>query len=369
MFIIFGSYLILVWLIFSKFKLLRLTWLSGSLAALICIFIIAIFAALLNSLTPTGRIVVGSRVVEVTPNVSGEVIAVPVKPNVSVKAGTVLFQIDPAPFQYKVRQLEAALVAAQHQADALQANLDQANANVTGLEKQVAFQQQRLADIAKLTKSGSATTFREQETLEQLDIATAQLQAAKAQRQSARAGLDSSINGINTTVIQTRAQLDDVKWELKQTTVKAPSDGYVSTMALAVGARALQARAAMSFIVQSDTTIVGTFLQNGFRTIQPGATVRLFFDAEPGRLYEATILAIPKGVGEGEIAVSGTLARVGSIGGTSAYPAVISIPPDTHPDVLRLGTSGTATVFSETAGVIGLIAHILLWAKSYAAYL
>lgn len=369
LFIIFGSYFVLVWLIFSKLKLLRLTWLSGSVAAVIGIFIVAVFAALLNSLTPTGPIVVGSRVVEVTPNVSGEVIAVPVKPNMSVKAGTVLFQIDPAPFQYKVRQLEAALVAAQHQTDVLQANLDQASANVAGREKQVAFQQQRLADIAKLTKSGSATAFREQETLQQLDVATAQLQAAKAQQQSARAALDSSINGTNTTVLQTRAQLDEVKWELEQTTVRAPSDGYVSTMALAVGARALQARAAMSFIVASDITIVGTFLQNGFRTIQPGATVRLFFDAEPGRTYEATILAIPKGVGQGEIAVSGTLARVGSIGGTGAYPAVISIPPDAHPDVLRLGTSGTATVFSDTAGVIGLISRILLWAKSYAAYL
>jgi len=369
MVIILISYLGLIWLFFSRLKLIRLTWVSGSLAALIGVFILAVFAALLNSLTPTGRIVVGSRVVEVTPNVSGEIIAIPVKPNVPVKAGTVLFQIDPAPFQYTVRRLEAALVAAQQQAVVLQANLDQASANVTGLERQVAFHQQRLADIAKLTQSGAGTPFREQDTLEQLDIAIAQLQAAKAQKQGAQAAFDSSIDGVNTTVLQNRALLDDAKWELEQTTVRAPSDGYASTVALAVGARALKARAAMSFIVKSDITIVGTFLQNGFRTIRPGATVRLFFDAEPGRIYEATILDIPRGVGQGEIAVSGTLARVGSIGGAGGYPAVISIPQSADPNILRLGTSGTATVFSETAGVIGLIAHILLWVQSYVAYL
>ena len=369
MLIILISYLVLVWLLFSKLELVRLTWTTGILATLIGTFILAVFGALLNSLTPSGRIVVASRVVEVTPNVSGRIISISIRPNVPVKAGTVLFQIDPAPFQYRVRQLEAALVSAEHQAQVLQANYDQATANVIGLERQVQFHHARIADIAKLATSGAVTAFREQDTQQQLDIATAQLQAARAQQQSTRVALDSSINGVNTTVLQMRAQLDDAKWQLEQTTVRAPSDGYASTVALAVGARALQARAAMSFIVSSDIVIVGTFAQNGFRTIRPGARVRLFFETKPGRLYEATIVDIPTGVGEGQIAVSGTLARIGSIGGTTAYPAVISLPKNADAIFLRLGTSGGATVFSETSGAIGLIAHVLLWIQSYVAYL
>jgi multidrug resistance efflux pump len=268
-----------------------------------------------------------------------------------------------------VSQLEAALVSAQQQAEVLKANYNQASANVTGLEKQVAFHQKRLDDIAKLTGTGVASAFREQDNREQFDIAVFQLQAAKAAQQSARASLNSAIGGVNTSVLQTRAQLDDAQWELEQTTVRAPSDGYVSTMALAVGARALQARAAMSFIVASELTIVGTFSQNGFRTIKPGAEVGLVFDNDPGRIHHATITAIPEGIGEGQIAVSGTLARVTALGGTSAYPAEISIPERADRAMLRLGTSGTATVFADNAGAIGLIARILLWVRSYTAYL
>ena len=52
---------------------------------------------------------IASRVIEVMPNVTGEVVAIPVKPNVLVKAGTVLFEIDPTPYRYKVSQLEASL--------------------------------------------------------------------------------------------------------------------------------------------------------------------------------------------------------------------------------------------------------------------
>jgi multidrug resistance efflux pump len=59
---------------------------------------------------------------EVKPNVAGQVIDIPVKPNEPVKAGAVLFRLDPAPFQYKVNQLEASLTLAQTQAEQLKAS-------------------------------------------------------------------------------------------------------------------------------------------------------------------------------------------------------------------------------------------------------
>jgi len=55
-------------------------------------------------------------VVEVAPSVSGQVIAIPVCPNVPVKAGAKLFQIDPAPIKFKADQLEAPLAGAKQQA-------------------------------------------------------------------------------------------------------------------------------------------------------------------------------------------------------------------------------------------------------------
>jgi multidrug resistance efflux pump len=59
-------------------------------------FYLVTFLALFNYLTPSGRVTVTGRVVEVTPNVTGQIVAIPVKPNVPVKANDVLFQIDPA---------------------------------------------------------------------------------------------------------------------------------------------------------------------------------------------------------------------------------------------------------------------------------
>lgn len=362
-------YVILLWLIFSKLRLVHLSWLSGSIAAVIGLFILAVFVALLNARVPNGRITITSRVIEVTPNVSGEVIAIPVKSNVPVKAGTVLFQIDPTPYRYKVTQLEAALVAAEQNAQVLKANYEQQTANVSGLEAQFAYHQKRLRDLQTALASGSETEFRIQDTQNQFDIAANQLQAVKAAQLSAKLAMDSEIGGVNTSIVQTRAQLDHARWVLAQTTIRAPADGSVTLVALTVGDRALTARSVMSFIVTSEITIVGMFSQNGFQAIRTGADVALVFDNEPGRLYRASIADVAEGVGQGQVAASGTLAKTGAIGGAAVFPAIISIPSDVDQRNLRLGMSGTATVFAKDAGVIGLIGWILIWINSYVAYL
>ena len=213
------------------------------------------------------------------------------------------------------------------------------------------------------------TEFQAQDKQVQYETVSAQLVAAKAAQQSAKLALDSEIGGVNTTVAQLQAQLDNANWELSQASVRAPADGYVTVVALTVGDRALQARSAMSFIVENEITLVGMFSQNGFQTVKEGAAVDIVFDNVPGRIYRAKIIAIPKGIGQGQIAVSGTLARTNALGGATVFPAEISIPDGMSRDSLRLGMSGSATAFADNAGVIGLLASILVWVSSYTAYL
>jgi multidrug resistance efflux pump len=369
MLIILCLYIVALWAIFSKFKLVRWGWASGSAAVLVGLLILATFLALFNYLTPSGRLTVTGRVVEVTPNVSGQITAIPVNSNVLVVAGDVLFQIDPAPFQYKVSQLQASLAGARQQVEILKANYLQATANVTGLTAQVAFNAKRLGDIQQLAAEDANTQFQEQDRRNAYETVMAQLDAAKAAQQSAKLAMDSEISGTNTTVAQIQAQLENANWELSQTTIHAPADGYVTLVTASVGDRALQQQSAMSFIVESEITLVGLFSQNGFETIKDGAPVDIVFDNLPGRIYHARVIAIPKGIGQGQVAVSGTLAKTTSLGGATVFPAVLSIPDDISRDSLRLGMSGGATAFSPSAGVIGLLASILVWISSYTAYL
>ena len=363
------TYVALAWLVFSKFRLVKWGWLSGALTVLIGAFILAAFVAMFNYLTPSGSFVIVSHVIEVTPNVSGQVTAIPVQPNVPVKIGAVLFQIERAPFEYKVKQLQAALAEARQKVEQLKSNVDLAAADIKAVASQLAYAVKNRDAQVRLVQTNSTAKLNAEQAIGQVDMYTAQLVAARARETNAKLALGSEIDGENTTVAQLVAQLDNAKWELGQTTVRAPTDGFVSTMAVAVGARALAARSVMSFIVTDDIVIVGMFPPNGFQTIKPGAKVKLVFADLPGRTFGATIKDIPRGVGQGQIAVSGLLARAGSIGGANAYPAIISIPKEIPREQLRLGMPGTATVFADNAGPIGMLMSILVWISSYTAYL
>jgi multidrug resistance efflux pump len=362
-------YVSIAWLVFFRFRLLPWNWPWRIVTFLLGCTILAVFVALLNTLTPSGRIAVVGRVIEVTPNVAGTVISIPVEPNVLVKAGTILFRIDPAPYDAKVKQLQAAVAEARQKAEQLKAQVDLAVADVKGLDSQLDYAEKRRDDLDKLAKSSATSQFNLQDAVAKADLLAAQLQAARAREINARLALGSEIDGENTAVAQLNAQLENAQWELDQTTVRAASDGYVGTMPLAVGARAVQLRGAMSFIVADDIMIVGVFDQNGFKNIKRGALVKLVFANRPGEVYYSEIGEVLRGTGEGQVAVSGTLARPDTIGTSTAYPARIDVPKDMDTDMLRLGMVGTATVISEKAGPIGLLATILLWVKAYAAYL
>lgn len=369
MLLILCLYLVGCWLVFSKLRLLRWTWTSGTIVVLIGAGILAVFLALFNNLTPSGPGVVVARVTEITPNVSGQVTEVAVEPNKIVRKGDLLFRIDPAPFAFKVRQLEAALVQAQQQAQQLKQSLEQANANVAGLTAQVAFSKQRLDDTQRLTQQGANTLYREQDVQNQYQSFVHQLDAAKAAQASASLAANSQVGGVNTGVAQIEAQLADARWQLEQTAIRAPSDGYATIVALAVGDRATPVRSVMSFVSSVDLDLVGFFQPNGFRTIQPGAPARIVFDFDPGVTHDSKVRDVPLGVGQGQLAVSGTLARVGSIGGVGRYPASLEIPSGIDRQRLRAGMPAQIVVFAKDAGVIGLIMSIVMWLNAYAAYL
>lgn len=71
--------------------------------------------------------------------------------------------------------------------------------------------------------------------------------AEQAQIQSQ---LDSMINGEQSQVVSLRAQLAEAKYNLDQTTVRAPSDGYITQVLIRPGtyAASLPLRPVMVFI-------------------------------------------------------------------------------------------------------------------------
>jgi multidrug resistance efflux pump len=130
------AYVLTLWLIFFRLRLLPFNWPLRIVSLVVGVGILAVFVALLNSLTPTGRVAVAGRVVEVTPDVAGQVTAIPVQPNTLVKAGTVLFVIERTPYENKVKQLRAALAQAHQKVERMKADVALSAAEIAAVNAQ-----------------------------------------------------------------------------------------------------------------------------------------------------------------------------------------------------------------------------------------
>jgi RND family efflux transporter MFP subunit len=250
---------------------------------------------------PQGSALVVRNSIAIVPDVAGEVIEVPVAANAPLKAGDVLFRIDPAPYESQVHALEAQLKLAE----------------------------QRLGEMTQLLKSSAGRAF---------DVEQRQAEAD-----------------------QLRAQLDGAKWNLDKTVVRAPADGYVTNVALRKGARVanLPLAPAMAFIDTSETIIGVEIPQIDARFLAPGQEVEVTFKFMPGMIYTGRVESVLQAIESGQVQVAGTAVAPKAI---SAVPFVVRVKLDDSDFAKQLpaGATGEAAIFTEHVRAAHIIRKVLL---------
>jgi multidrug resistance efflux pump len=121
------------WLVFFKFKLLRLTPGWGFIFALFMIHVLLVFMIGLRFVTPvSANATIVQHTIQLVPRLSEPtlVTAVLVEDNTEVKKDQPLFQFDRTLYEARVAQLEAELAAAKQNVDILKANVEAAKGAV-----------------------------------------------------------------------------------------------------------------------------------------------------------------------------------------------------------------------------------------------
>ncbi|UPJ50950.1 HlyD family secretion protein [Bradyrhizobium sp. 200] len=250
---------------------------------------------------PQGPALVVRNSVAIVPDVAGEVIEVPVEANKPLKAGAVLFRIDPTPFDAQVKAIKA----------------------------QLKLSDTRLSQMTQLFERDSGRGF---------DV---------EQRQS--------------EVDQLKAQLEGAQWNLDKTVVRAPADGYATNVALRKGARVtnLPLAPVMAFIDTSDTLIGVEIAQNDARYVQPGQDAEVTFKIMSGRVYAAKVESILQAVATGQVQASGLAVAPKAI---QSLPFVVRIKLDdaAFARALPAGATGEAAIFTDHVKVAHVIRKVLL---------
>jgi len=371
---IFGGYAALIWLVFAKLRLIPLTLpIAIVLAAVGPLFAFYIILSMNNYHPSSTDARVFQRVVQITPHITvpGRVLSVVAQPNTPLAKGDVLFTIDPRTFQFEVNRLEAALAAANQLVPQLKAALEQASAGVERAEAQLNLSQADLDRQQILFTKGDIAQAALDRYQRNLETAQQSVVAAKAAEMKARLAYESNIGDENTTVAQVRQQLDQAKYNLDESTVRAPCDGYVTNLQLLPGAVVSAAASVMPFVCNRDESnrgvVVASFMQGPYLAIKPGAYAEVVFPMYPGQVFPGKVLTTIDLASEGQLTATGLFPGIDA---PHNARFAVRIKLDDGNDLrLPAGTQGSAAVFSGRVQIAGVIRMAVIRANSWLNYL
>ncbi|WP_110686453.1 HlyD family secretion protein [Salinicola aestuarinus] len=309
----------------------------------------------------------------VTPLVSevrAKVLSVDVAPNSRVEAGTPLFTLDPSRHEMRVARLTAELADALRNSQGRVASVGEAEAALVAAEAR-RDQAQRTFDRYR----GAASAFSRQQVdqaQERRDTAQAGVVQAQAAVERARAQQETFDESVDPVVAAKQAELEEAQLDLANTVIRAPTDGYLSQLAVRPGMMAvpLPLRPLGVFLHEQSGTFTAAFRQQSLARIKAGAPAELVFDALPGRIFEAEVVEVLPAIAEAQLAAGERLVGGEAFANMDSRALVtLALKPGETLPPLPLGVSGQAAVYSEHAHHIAAMRKVLLRMLSWQHYL
>ena len=362
-------YIFAIVLVFKVFKVRPRPWPIALFvtAGILMIGGIVVFWTLAAPISE--RAVVTRYVVQVVPWVKGTVLSIPAKPNVLLKKGSVLFQIDPAPFQDAVNQAQGQWQASKSNAEELQAAVNVAKATVDKAKSDLAAAAFAYEADTKLAKQNIGA-------ISELKVARdkANYETAQATLNQATAGLVQAIKALQSgedAVVSAHAQLDSAKFNRGQCTVPAPADGFVTDWQIREGSMAnpISAAAVGTFIDTSDTFIIASFAAEELIHVQPGQDVELAFKSRPGQLFHGKVEDIIEATGEGQFAPGGKLPSAAQVGSPGFLAVKIRLDDADQAASLALGTPATVAIYTGWGKPFALISKVAIRMQKWLYFL
>ncbi len=264
-------------------------------------------------------------IIPIVPNVRGEVIEVSVEGNQTVRQGDTLFKIDPAPYEFTVRQLQGQL--ARHEAE------------------------KRLAEI---------NMERAEKLLEVQAAAQIDLDTWTANRDAAAA-----------SIVATEAQLDNARWQLAETVVDAPYEGYVVNLQLRPGnvVTTIPAASPMAFVSNEASFVLASFSQSSIRKVAVGNAAEVVFANVPGRTFAGEVFRIV-GVGsQAQMTASGQLPTLTGAPATDRWGVLVRLEDEDFAKTLAQGAGGTVAIYTDKGKPVHVISKVALRINAWLGYL
>lgn len=235
----------------------------------------------------------------ISASIGGRVIEVDVTENQPVKAGQVLFKLDPVDVVAAEHKAEASLAAARLQVVGLRSALDQQKL-LLGSAEQTRDWAVREADRQEaLVKAGVASRQQAADARHAADLAIAQVAVGKQQTAAALANLGGAEADTDRypAVMQAKAALEAARLDLDHTVIIAPSDGVVTRVDQLQKGAYVNPSQTVFYLLSGEPWIEANFKENQLAKMRVGQPAKINIDALGGQTLEGYVASFSPGSG------------------------------------------------------------------------
>lgn len=233
-------------------------------------------------------------------NVSGPVVSIAVHENQDVKAGQILFRIDPAPYQAAVEEAAAKLAQAETEVQSRRATFRQNQAGIGTAQAQLDYATAEAERQKKLLAEGISSRNQYDQAVLAVEVARQAIQTNTQQTEGTRAALSGNVDapiGSQPMVAAARAALDRAKLNLSYTVVRAPQDGTVTRVNQLQVGNYVSAAKPVFMLIGKRIWVEANFKENQLRYMRLGQPATVKIDAYPGRTLKAHVASFSPGTG------------------------------------------------------------------------
>lgn len=321
---------------------------------------------------------VGAFVIPVAAEVAGRVIKVNVRNNQDVKAGDILFELDPQPLQIAVDRARADLENTRRTVGASTAGIASAQASLRAAQADELKARQDNRRLEGLYKEDPGTV-----SVRLLEVSRANHTAAVSKVTAARAEVlraqeqEGGNTDTNAKLLSAAATLAKAELDLANTRIGARSAGLITDLRTDVGQFAAAGSPVMTLITIQDVWVSADLTENNLGHVQPGTPVAIILDALPGEVLDGRVRSVGYGVSVGQTPAPGTLPSIQNsrdwLRPAQRFPVIIEFSDEAKKRLIdsraiRAGGQAEVMAFPTEGNLLNPLGRVFVWLMSWLSY-
>ncbi|RAS24274.1 HlyD family efflux transporter periplasmic adaptor subunit [Paraburkholderia bryophila] len=300
---------------------------------------------------------VNGNVVQITPQVTGTVVAVNADDTQTVKAGDPLVVLDPADARVALEQAEANLAQTVRQVRGLFADDNQYEAQVAQRQSDLSRAQDDLKRRLAVAQTGAVSLEEISHARDAVKSAQASVDAAQQQLASNRALTANTTIANHPNVQAAAAKVRDAYLNNARNNLPAPVTGYVAKRSVQVGQRVSPGTPLMAIVPLGGVWVDANFKEVQLKYMHIGQPVELTADVYGSSVvYHGKVVGFSAGTGSAFSLLPAQNATGNWIKVVQRLPVRIALDPqelEKHPLRIGLSMQADVSIKDQSGGQLG----------------